>query len=365
MTPPSVFPRQTVPHQNIHVNPNMSSTDKVFNTPELFELILLELPLRTLLTRASLVSKQWRNFITSSPALQRALFFKTCPSGTPSRVNPLMAADFPIFFDGKGHNMDSFHQLPFARITNTKSRHSRVADDADVLEAPSVSPKHLALRAAFLHPSASWRRMMPRQPAVDEPVFWHYVTNRHYRCIGNLSVSCRGNMYFSGYDDVVFDEEPAGGGFGPEGWTMGALYDVAINVAHSGRRSFRVFWDAQAYMRREAEEAAEMDDPDQVHHMGPDEGIAKAKVHVHDRDGKMSEEETPNENVLGEDVSDEEEMLDVMSLVDALGGREVVFQTMVQKGCRGMGRGINNYNTPRCRSFMRYYSFPAVNLDAE
>lgn len=348
----------------------MSSTDKVLRTPELLELILLELPLRTLLTRASLVNKQWRDHITSSLPLQRALFFKTCSPGTPSRVNPLMAADFPIFFDGNEHSRFSFDQLPFARSRkDNNSGHSGVADEDDVVEAPSVPPKQLALRAAFLHPSASWRRMMPRQPAVDEPVFWRDVFHRSNRGVGDLRVSCRGNMTLSGYDGVTAHEEPSGASFGSEGWTMGSLYDKACRVA-MGRRVFRVFWDAQAYIRREAQMLAEAEEEGYI---DTDASLwapmAEARVHVRHPDGKVPEVKSKMAQLV-EGLSEEDEvfgedMSDVMTLVDAVGEREVIFQTIDQTGCRGLGAGLSKKILSMMASFKRYYAFPAADLDAK
>ncbi|KAH6663967.1 hypothetical protein F5X68DRAFT_217962, partial [Plectosphaerella plurivora] len=374
-----------------HANPTMSSTDKVLRTPELLELVLLELPLRTLLTRASLVSKQWRDHIISSPPLQRALFFKTCPPGTPSRINPLLAVEFRIFFNDRDYYMSGFDKLPFAApkigspakrlsvtpgsdIGGTKdnsSGHSGVLNDGDAMQAPPTPPDHITLRTAFLRPSASWRRMLPRQPAVGEPVFWHYLQVRAHRYVGDLSVSCRGNMSFDDFDRVTFHEDPASVGFGSECWTMGALYDSAIQVCSGSRRSFRVIWDVQAHIRREVKMLAEAAEQGSFIGLGPNVRIAEAKVHVWNHKGSVFDEDTPKENISVEDTSDEEpleeDMPDVMSLVDALGGREVVFQIIAHGNpCHIIGRGgvRPNYRTED-ENFMRYYSFPAANLDAD
>lgn len=48
---------------------------QIINTAELFELILLQLGIRDLLTGAQRVSRNWKAFIEHSPALQRHLFF--------------------------------------------------------------------------------------------------------------------------------------------------------------------------------------------------------------------------------------------------------------------------------------------------
>ena len=54
---------------------------KVFAIPELFETILLQLPVRDLLL-AQRVSKEWQDMITTSVQIQQALFFKAKPSKT-------------------------------------------------------------------------------------------------------------------------------------------------------------------------------------------------------------------------------------------------------------------------------------------
>ncbi|KAK4953338.1 hypothetical protein LTR10_009047 [Elasticomyces elasticus] len=53
----------------------MASTTEVLNLPELLEIILLELPTRDLLL-AQRVCITWKAAITSSPNIQRALFFR-------------------------------------------------------------------------------------------------------------------------------------------------------------------------------------------------------------------------------------------------------------------------------------------------
>lgn len=48
---------------------------KLTAIPELLELILLHVDLRTILTSAQRVSRAWHALVTTSTALQRALFF--------------------------------------------------------------------------------------------------------------------------------------------------------------------------------------------------------------------------------------------------------------------------------------------------
>ncbi|KAJ5995143.1 hypothetical protein N7481_002120 [Penicillium waksmanii] len=54
---------------------------KVLTTPELLEIILLHLDIRTLLVSAQRVCQTWKVLIQTSPAIQQALFFR---SATPN-----------------------------------------------------------------------------------------------------------------------------------------------------------------------------------------------------------------------------------------------------------------------------------------
>ncbi|KAJ6445911.1 F-box domain-containing protein [Purpureocillium lavendulum] len=56
-----------------------SATDRLLPVPELLELILLELDVRSLLCRAQRVCQKWRQLIDSSPRIQAKLRFKHCP----------------------------------------------------------------------------------------------------------------------------------------------------------------------------------------------------------------------------------------------------------------------------------------------
>lgn len=55
--------------------PNMSAVAKVFTTVEMLEAVLLELPMKDLL-RAQQVRKHWKQVMTGSIAIQRALFMR-------------------------------------------------------------------------------------------------------------------------------------------------------------------------------------------------------------------------------------------------------------------------------------------------
>jgi hypothetical protein len=82
-----------------------SAAALVFNTPELLELILACLPLKYIL-HANRINKTFRAVISSSPLLQRALYFRPASFSKqnvkqtlPQHINPLLVSAFPDMFD--------------------------------------------------------------------------------------------------------------------------------------------------------------------------------------------------------------------------------------------------------------------------
>lgn len=113
--------------------------------PELFEQVLLQLDMRTLLTSAQRVCRRWREAILLSPLLQEKLFFRPAADTAGPRVrNPLLCELFPHFFPAEGaeklrkFSKDELEdELPIGR------------EDCNAL---------------FMYKGASWRRMFPTQP---------------------------------------------------------------------------------------------------------------------------------------------------------------------------------------------------------
>ncbi|KAF4629786.1 hypothetical protein G7Y89_g8358 [Cudoniella acicularis] len=79
---------------------NSKAQEKVFSTLELWEAILLQLPLQELLVNAQLVNRSWNADIKSSPSLQQYLFFQAWleADNRSDEINPLLRAKFPPFF---------------------------------------------------------------------------------------------------------------------------------------------------------------------------------------------------------------------------------------------------------------------------
>lgn len=124
-----------------------SQEHRMFQLPEILEMILLETDLRTLLTSAQRVCYLWHDLILTSPRLQEALFFKPCkpsivPGHSPAR-NPLLAEIL-------------WPELLCAKL------HSVRENPSPWLSAfPFINPER---EKVYLRPRASWRRMLLQQP---------------------------------------------------------------------------------------------------------------------------------------------------------------------------------------------------------
>ncbi|KAB5582532.1 hypothetical protein GE09DRAFT_1049533 [Coniochaeta sp. 2T2.1] len=173
--------------------------------PELLELILLALPPQDLLVSAQLVSRAWKDAIDSSVTLQQALFFRPSPvsdSHQPMVLNPLLQKAFPPWFRA----------------------------DQKVLNGPmliAVLPWTASANrlAAFMRADASWRKMLPCQPA-----------KRVLEVAGKIN-DARGIRETNG--TAQFDE----------GIRMGTLYDFGIDVVRKFSSSFWILWDEEGTER--------------------------------------------------------------------------------------------------------------------
>jgi hypothetical protein len=130
--------------------------DRVFETPELLESILLCCPLREIL-RIQVVSCNWRNIITGSPSIQQRLFFQPITSiDHEPDLNPLLQILFPLLFlrcrchIGRGYLLAD---LPEAGDMISVKEMKEEPFFADANKRPAV-----------LQEDASWRRMFPVQP---------------------------------------------------------------------------------------------------------------------------------------------------------------------------------------------------------
>ncbi len=177
----------------------MSAQSQALALPEVLEAILLELPIRDLLTSAPLVSKSWNEAITSSAAIQQALFFQQRREsrGQDPEINPLLQWAFPPWFPPKSSQHDT-RGLRFTRLDWNKSAKKT---------------------AAYSARCASWRKMLPTQPP---PTHLLIEQKSHYQ-VGS----------FVSEGEVDF----------PEGVRMGTLYDYAYKTVARPISSLVIEWD--------------------------------------------------------------------------------------------------------------------------
>jgi len=159
-----------------------SPRDRVFDTPELLEAILVQLPQQDLLL-AQRISRSFETAIKSSPKIQQALFFRAEPIKDPRKwfINPILRRHFLPFFvlSPAAQDLKSIELLDW------------VAGDRT--------------RKAFLYKNASWRKMLIIQPPPQ-----------------NLSIVEFCNA--DGGDDKRTAEIPFED---TQGVSMGTVYDIA------------------------------------------------------------------------------------------------------------------------------------------
>jgi hypothetical protein len=124
-------------------------TTSVLNTPEILEMILIQTDIRTLLTSAQRVCRDWLNLVITSPSIQKALYFTPIKEseGEPNEktLNPLLKEGFPPMFPPK--DSSSYDGFDFSDLEWTKD------------------PSRLA---PFVRADASWRKMLIQQRPISE-----------------------------------------------------------------------------------------------------------------------------------------------------------------------------------------------------
>jgi hypothetical protein len=149
---------------------------QVINTAELLQHILLHLDIRTALTVGLRVCRLWHHIITTSQAIQRALFFlpePDLPASTPPseirthrRQNPLLAEAFPAWFDSSPSER-TYKHLQAPSPSRAESRNNAPKDPLDRHRWQPFHASGIARnRRGFLYRAASWRRMLVTQPPV-------------------------------------------------------------------------------------------------------------------------------------------------------------------------------------------------------
>ncbi|KAJ5652691.1 hypothetical protein N7507_010117 [Penicillium longicatenatum] len=187
-------------------------TPSALNIPEILEMILLQIDMRTLLISCQRVCREWRNMITKSLPIQKVLFFtpiKEFEWGTGEKVhNSLLAEMFPTCFPGKGDEDDC--KFDFSDCAMTKSS---------------------AGLDRFVRKGASWRMMLVQQPPILELGLFHID-------------SCRGGDDAS---SIIIPANPKQTANGEEGLRMGRLFEILLfdsTIRHGRFPSKQLCWSA-------------------------------------------------------------------------------------------------------------------------
>jgi hypothetical protein len=179
--------------------------------PEILEAILLQLPIQYLLVNAQRVSHTWKTAIESSSLLQQALFFQ--PSSTKLQIfNPLLEKAFPPWFREKPeHNVlrgpKLVAALPWGGDTDAQK--------------------------VFMCADASWRKMLPCQPA-----------KKALKVVGKKNIR-EGVFEINGVKRFE------------DGIRMGTIYDLGMDACWVYVGSFWLQWDVPA--EKERNEGADLE----------------------------------------------------------------------------------------------------------
>ena len=178
-----------------------TAREKVLALPETFTEILLSLPRRDLLINAALVSQSWFTTINTSAPIQQYLFLisRQTVVSEGQEFNPLLEKAFPSWFK------------------DTPERKRGRGAEFRTLEWNESLQK----MEAYRRKGASWRKMVPVQPAPCRLEVVKHTLRRH----------------------LMFGNEKE------EGWvklkggvTMGVIYDLTQEWARRPISSFEVVW---------------------------------------------------------------------------------------------------------------------------
>jgi hypothetical protein len=167
-----------------------TAATRVLDTPELLEAILLHLPLRDLL-HSQRVSCQFQATVTSSPSIQRALFFRANRRKFGPQewdINPLLREAFLPWFLYPKSEMD----LP-------------KFETFEFLDWNSSEQKQIA----YARPEASWRRMFFIQPPPQK-----LTVKQYHNSMGGDSEAA---------GELLFDADEN------DGVRMDVLYDIPFS----------------------------------------------------------------------------------------------------------------------------------------
>ncbi|KAJ5360710.1 hypothetical protein N7517_009901 [Penicillium concentricum] len=155
----------------------MTAQDTALGTMEVLENILLHLDLKCILTSAQRVCHQWQDLISTSPSLQKHLFFQPDWDREDKQRNPLLAEIFP----------DWFPDFP----TPAKRR----KDHGIEIGPDDIKP--------------SWKRMLIQQPPIRDIIFFMVKSARGGKWLGGpytKTVEDSRTHWFSVTDPLTMDD---------------------------------------------------------------------------------------------------------------------------------------------------------------
>jgi len=146
-----------------------NAQDTALLTVEILEKILLSLDLKSILTSAQSVCHSWHDLISTSPSLQKHLYFQPDWNRKNKHRNPLLAPLFPGWF-------------PL-----TDPQPGQALEEHGMLYSDFLGQRHdfesLALAQPdrnlfFMDKDASWRRMLIQQPPILDLAIFRARCNR-------------------------------------------------------------------------------------------------------------------------------------------------------------------------------------------
>ncbi|KAJ5649798.1 uncharacterized protein N7484_003521 [Penicillium longicatenatum] len=156
---------------------------KCRDTPEILEMILAQMDMRTLLTSAQRVSRSWFNLISTSPSIQKALFFtpiKDSEWGIGAKIlNPLLTETFVSLFPAKGKSYSCCF---------------------DICDLPMA--KDALIMTRFARKDASWRKMLVQQPPVSGIGLFPLLSSRGHHGVNCYSIPADQKMQESGHNGL-------------------------------------------------------------------------------------------------------------------------------------------------------------------
>lgn len=125
-------------------------------TVEVLENMLLRLDLKSILTSAQRVCHSWHDLVSTSPSLQKHLYFQPDWQRRHKNRNPLLAKHFPGWFPSTEPQLERATEHGII-----KSGHLGTESDFENLTLAQPDKN-----ASFMWKNASWRRMLVQQPPI-------------------------------------------------------------------------------------------------------------------------------------------------------------------------------------------------------